>query len=119
MIGAASLIVFRLYVEQDVAKAMTMFFATLITLRLSNAFNCRSQSKSLLNRWFFTNRWLIFACASSFLLMLAAIYAPFLQAPMKTVPLDINDWAVVVGVASTLTIAGEVAKLIERRQGRP
>lgn len=113
-IGAASLLVFvwTLNSGGELQKAMTMFFATLISLRLWNAFNCRSASNSLFKLGLFTNKWLIYGCASSFLLMLAAIYVPFLQVAFGTVPLDLMDWVIIVLVASTVFIAVEIVKFI-------
>ncbi len=96
----------------ELQKAMTMFFATLISLRLCNAFNCRSAGNSLFKLGLFTNKWLIYAVASSLLLMLAVIYVPFLQAAFMTVPLSPTDWVIILLVASTVFIIVEIAKFI-------
>lgn len=111
-IGVAALSVFRWSAGESLTKSMTLFFATLIMLRLANAFNCRSASTSVFRIGLFSNKWLVYACASSFLLMLAAIYVPFLQVALKTAPLTLGDWIVVVGVGSTVLIAVEIAKFI-------
>jgi Ca2+-transporting ATPase len=111
-IGVATLSVFRWSAGESLTKSMTLFFATLIMLRLANAFNCRSGHTSLFRMGFFSNKWLVYACASSFLLMLAAIYVPFLQVALRTAPLSIGDWIVVLGAASTVFIAVEIAKSI-------
>jgi hypothetical protein len=44
--------------------------------------------------------------------MLAAIYVPFLQVALRTAPLTLWDWIEVLGVASTVFIAVEIAKLV-------
>jgi Ca2+-transporting ATPase len=93
-------------------KAMTEFFATLISMRLINALNCRSASISLFKIGFFTNKWLLIALASSFLLMLAGIYIPFLQVALGTVPLGITDWMMVIAAVVSLLAVDEITKLI-------
>jgi len=111
-IGVATLSVFIWSAGESLTKSMTLFFATLIMLRLANAFNCRSADTSLFRMGLLSNKWLVYACASSFLLMLAAIYVPFLQVALRTAPLTLWDWIEVLGVASTVFIAVEIAKLV-------
>jgi len=124
-IGVAALLIFNWYEGREVygdeempEKAMTMFFATLITMRLINAFNCRSGTDSLFRLGPFTNKWLTYACAASFALMVAAIYTPFLQTAFDTTPLSLGDWGVVFGVASTVLIGVEIAKAVMRLRSR-
>lgn len=113
-IGGATLLVFIWMLDSggELQRAMTMFFATMISLRLFNAFSCRSASNSLFKLGIFTNKWLIYASASSFLLMIAAIYVPFLQVVFETVPLTLSDWMIVIPVALTVFITVEIAKFI-------
>lgn len=97
-------------------KAMTMFFATIITLRLVNALNCRSPEISLFKMGFFTNKWLLIAMASSFLLMLSAIYIPFLQVAIRTVPLTATDWLMIATAAVSVIAVDELHKLIKAKR---
>ncbi len=92
-------------------KAMTMFFATIITLRLVNALNCRSSEVSIFKLGLFTNKWLILALFSSFMLMLLAIYIPFMQKAFKTYPLSIKDWLMIGGAAFTVFGTEELRKI--------
>ncbi len=124
-IGGATLLVFIWVLDNggELQKAMTIFFATMISLRLCNAFNCRSASNSLFKLGLFTNKEVIYAAASSFLLMIAAIYVPFLQVAFKTVPLTLSDWMIIIPVALTVLIAVEIAKftmpLLKNRSKNP
>jgi len=123
-IGGATLLVFIWVLDNgdELQRAMTMFFATMISLRLCNAFNCRSASNSLFKLGLFTNKEMIYATASSFLLMIAAIYVPFLQVAFETVPLTFSDWMIIVPVALTVFIAVEIAKfamsLLEKHRSK-
>jgi len=113
-IGVAALLVFIWVLNNggELQRAMTMFFATMISLRLFNALNCRSATISLFKQGLFTNKWLIYAAVSSFLLMIASIYVPLLQVAFKTVPLTFSDWMIIIPVALTVFIGVEIAKFI-------
>jgi len=119
-IGAMALLLFIWILDTtgDLAYAMTMFFVTLICLRLFNTYNCRSASSSLFSLGLFTNKWVSYACALSFLMLLAVLYVPFLQVAFGIVPLSLADWAVIIPLAFTVIIVVEIQKLIVRWQER-
>jgi Ca2+-transporting ATPase len=100
----------------DLAKAMTVFFATIISMRLINALNCKSAEISLFKLGIFSNKWLILAMASSFLLMLAAIYIPFLSKAFETVPLNLTDWLMIGGAAISVIVLDEIHKAVKARK---
>lgn len=100
-------------------KAMTMFFATIITLRLVNALNCRSSEVPIFKLGLFTNRWLILALLSSFGLMLLAIYLPFMQKAFKTYPLSLKDWLMIGGAAFSVFTVEELRKMFFSRFSSP
>ncbi|MCL0092038.1 cation-translocating P-type ATPase, partial [Dehalococcoidales bacterium] len=123
-IGAVSFLLF-IWADPRVheAYAMTMFFAALICLRLANALNCRSPSFSLFQLGLFSNKWLIYACALSFSMLLIVLYVPFLQAAFGVVPLSLADWLIIIPLAFTVIIVVEIQKLIaslleKRRQAQ-
>jgi len=124
-IGLAALLIFKWYEGREVygegespEKAMTMFFAALIAMRLVNAFNCRSPNVSFFRLGPFTNKWLTLACIGAFGLMLAAIYVPFLETAFDTEPLSLEDWGVVFGAAASVLFVVEAAKLLFRVRTR-
>jgi len=96
------------------AYAQTMAFTTLVFFQLFNVFNARSESRSAIYH-IFTNPWLWGAVAISFLLQLAVIYLPFLQAAFRTVPLGLSDWLLCAAVGSLVLWAMELRKLVGRR----
>lgn len=119
-IGAMALLVFIWTLEGggELQKAMTMFFVTLICLRLFNTYNCRSASSSLFSLGLFTNKWVLYATACSFLMLLTVLYVPFLQDAFKVVPLDLVDWALIIPLAATVFIVVEISKAVIRWQER-
>jgi P-type Ca2+ transporter type 2C len=98
----------------DEAHARTLAFTTLMMFQLFDVFNCRSRRRSAF-RGFFENKWLLVAIASSLGAHFFVIYIPFLQMAFHTVPMSMTDWLVATGVASTLLIGMELAKIVLRR----
>lgn len=86
---------------------------TLASAQGFHAFNARSQRRSAFTRPF-TNAWLWAAVLVCLILQLAAVYWPFLQILLHTVPLTATD-VVVVAVCSLAPVAVvEVVKLLQR-----
>ena len=62
----------------------------------------------------FTNGWLWGAVLICLLLQVAAVYVPFLQAVLHTVPLTAADWGVIAACALTPVAVVEVVKVVQR-----
>jgi len=45
---------------------------------------------------------------------LAVLHVGFLQKVFKTVPLDLEQWIVIVGIGSLVIIGGEIDKIINQ-----
>jgi Ca2+-transporting ATPase len=101
-----------------VDRARVIAFSTTIFAQNVHAFNVRSNRFSLFQLGVFTNRWLVAAFAVVAVSELAVIYLPFLQPIFKTMPLGLQDWAVVVGLGVMPLLIVEIVKLINRRLGR-
>jgi Ca2+-transporting ATPase len=93
---------------------MTMTFVSLVLVEFAKAFNFRSDRRSVLHRPF-ANRWLDLAVAWEAALLLLVVYLPVLQRPFGTYALSSMDWAVVLGVAATVTPVLEGVKALVRR----
>ncbi len=117
IMSVCSLSVFYISLGQDLAYARTMAFTTLVTLHICNAFNCRSETRSVV-RGLFTNKHLLAAVGVSSLLLLAMIYLAPLQAIFYTVPLSAGDWAIVLIIAPITVIAMEIRKWFTRHMRR-
>jgi Ca2+-transporting ATPase len=101
-----------------VDRARVIAFSTTIFAQNVHAFNVRSNRFSLFQLGVFTNRWLVAAFAVVAVSELAVIYLPFLQPIFKTMPLGLQDWAVVIGLGVMPLVIVEIVKLINRRLGR-
>ena len=104
--------VFQKYLDFDLAKAMTMSLTTLAIFQWFNAWNCRSEDKSVFKMDIFSNKWLIGATFVVISLQLLAVYNPIMHKILHTVPLDFSDWLFALGVASSIIAIEEIRKLI-------
>ncbi|WP_295420396.1 HAD-IC family P-type ATPase [Sulfurovum sp.] len=118
-IGGATLWIFHHYLAsglpetQAVALAQTAAFTAIIILEKMNVFNYRSLHAPIYTLGFFSNGWLIAAWLVTVSLQVAAVYVPFLQDALHTVPLGWEDWLLIFEVAIPIFIATEIYKIIE------
>jgi P-type Ca2+ transporter type 2C len=78
------------------------------------AYNFRSDRHSVLKRPF-ANKWLNIAILWELLPLSLIVYAPFLHDAFSAFSLSLVDWAIVVGLAFTVSPLLELAKWMERR----
>lgn len=107
-----TLFLFSKYHGQDISKAWTISLTVLAVFQWFNAWNCRSEDKSIFKLNWFSNRFLIFSTVAVVLLQLVAVYNPFFNKFLHTVPLNIKDWTVVVLVAVSIVAVDETRKFL-------
>ncbi|WP_409294433.1 cation-translocating P-type ATPase [Peribacillus sp. SCS-26] len=110
LIGSVTLAAFMVVYKADpgnLVYAQTVAFATLVLAQLIHVFDCRSE-KSIFARNPFGNWYLVASVISSLLLMLVVIYYKPLQPIFHTVPIRMNEWLLIVGMAAipTFLLAG-------------
>src|SRR5690606_22417554 len=99
---------------QTLDVARTAGFTVLVLAQLFNCFNARSEEVSALHG-VFANRWLWAAVALSFVLQVAVVHVPWLNAAFGTVPLTPAQWALCLAMASLVLWASELRKFVLRR----
>lgn len=113
LIGLVTLGVFVITLNQDpenLVKAQTMAFTTLVMAQLIHVFDCRSDI-SVFHRNFFENKYLLLAVLSSIALLAGVIYIEPLQPIFKTVSLTAEDWILAIIAGSIPTFSFGVGKL--------
>jgi len=110
-----ALFVFTQYYEADMAKALTMSMTVLAIFQWFNAWNCRSQNESIFTTNPFSNLYLLGATTVVIALQIAAVYTPFMQNILHTVPLTLSEWLLVSAIATSIIFVEEVRKFIFRR----
>jgi Ca2+-transporting ATPase len=99
---------------RSLSEAMTMTFVSLVLIQFFKAYNFRSDRHSVIDRPL-ANKWLNLAILWELLLLTAIIYVPFLQVAFGTFSLTIVDWAIIIGLASSVSPVLEFVKWLERR----
>ena len=107
---------FHKYFIDDPAKAWTISLTTLAVFQWFNAWNCRSEKKSLLRMNPLTNKFLVGATLVIIALQLLAVYHPTMQKFLHTVSLAPVDWLIIVLVASSIIFVEEIRKFFYRRK---
>ncbi|MDR0271057.1 calcium-translocating P-type ATPase, SERCA-type [Paenibacillus sp.] len=108
LIGFCTLGAFWLTLKGDpgnadqLAKAQSVSFATLVMAQLIHVFDCRS-SRSIFHRNPFQNKYLVLAVLSSLVLMFGVLYIDALRPIFKTVPLGFREWAITIVAAGIPT----------------
>ena len=114
MLGA--IFIFSGYFENNITKAWTMTLTTLAMFHWFNAWNCRSDSKSIFQLNPFSNKFLLGSTFIVIALQLFAVYTPILQKILHTVPLELFDWFIIIPVALSIVFVEEIRKLFYRRK---
>jgi Ca2+-transporting ATPase len=96
--------------------AQTIAFVTLCCSELLRAFTARSEYHSIFSIGVFSNRWMAWAVAASFLLVLLVVYVPVLQPFFDTVPPSLDDWLFMLPFFFVSPLAMELLKLHFRRR---
>jgi Ca2+-transporting ATPase len=107
-----------IYAGRGPVEARALCFITLILLQFFNAFNCRSERRSLFKIGVFANKWLWLAILWECAVLILLLYVPVLQEAFRTFPLGAGDWLIVISSASTIFIVAEAYKLISGREKR-
>lgn len=104
----------------DIEHVRTMIFAVLGTNSLLYIFSIKSLRRSILNINPFNNMFLIASVLFGFAMMMVALYVPFFQSLLQTVPLGVADWGIIAILAVIEIISIEIAKgvFIRRRMAR-
>ena len=114
--AVGTLLLFSQYYQDDLAKAWTISLTTLAVFQWFNAWNCRSSDQSLFSVNPFSNQFLLGATVVVVGLQLLAVYNSFFQKVLRTVPLDRQDWGIIIAVAFSIVIVEELRKFFSRRK---
>ncbi len=89
---------FLLKIDWNIAHIRTIIFALLTIDSLAYVFSCKSLRKNIWQINPFSNRFLTFSVVFGWLMLLIAIYLPVFQTLLKTVPLSLNDWLIILAL---------------------
>jgi Ca2+-transporting ATPase len=105
----------QLRAGRPLQEAMAMTFVALVLIQFFNAYCCRSDHMSILDRPF-ANRWLNLAVGWELVLLVVIAYVPFFQRAFGTFALTTSDWLLTVGLAFSIVPVLELVKAVTRRR---
>ncbi|MBN1802486.1 MAG: HAD-IC family P-type ATPase [Candidatus Lokiarchaeota archaeon] len=91
----------------DLSRQRTITFAALVVFQLTQCLSI-SQSTTIFSKKLFENKLLIGATFLAFVLLLFAIYVPFMQVFIKTYPLEPMDWLMILLTTIPIVIFEEL-----------
>lgn len=109
--AVGTLFLFNSYLGGDMVKAWTIALTLLAVFQWLNAWNCRSESKSIFQSNFFSNKFLLGATAIIVILQLFVVYHPFMNKILKTTPLSLKEWGAIILIAFSVIAVEELRKL--------
>jgi Ca2+-transporting ATPase len=105
-----AIFLYFLRLELDISYIRTVIFAIIGVNSLLYVFSLRSLMKPIWKINPFSNTYLNFATLASLVLLVIAIYFAPLQRALQTVPLNLNDWLLVLGVSIANIVLIEISK---------
>jgi P-type Ca2+ transporter type 2C len=99
---------------RSLREAMATIFVLLVMIEFFKAYNFRSDRVSALQRPF-ANRWLNVAILGELVLLVLIVHVHFFQSLLGTFNMRLEDWILIVGLASTIIPVLELAKWFARR----
>ncbi|MFZ2969822.1 MAG: HAD-IC family P-type ATPase [Minisyncoccia bacterium] len=114
--GFGTLYLFSQYFETDLAKGWTIALTTMAVFQWFNAWNCRSESKSIFQMNPFSNMYLVGTTMVAIFLQLFAVYNPFMQKVLHTTPLSLSEWLIIIPIAGSIILVEEIRKYFYRRK---
>ncbi|MDI6720990.1 MAG: HAD-IC family P-type ATPase, partial [Candidatus Aenigmarchaeota archaeon] len=113
IIMAAIMLGIFYYYMDNYPLAVTMAFSTLVFLQKPIAMSVRSRTP-IHKIGYLKNRKMILALATVLILQVMVVNVPFFNPIFKTVPLGLNEWAVVAGVTLLFFAILEAEKMVRR-----
>ncbi len=115
LIGTLCLVTQAWALGSGSAHWQTMVFTVLTLAQMFHVLAIRSERESLVTQGLWSNRPMLGAVLLTFLLQLALIYVPWLNAIFHTQPLSLNELAFCLAISSVTLFAVEIEKWLVRR----
>jgi len=113
MVG--TLIIFTSALDESLEKGWSMSLTVLAVFQWFNAWNCRSETRSIGQMSPFSNIYLVMATLLVIGLHMIALYTPLGQDLLRTVPLRFEDWLLIIPIACSIIVVEEIRKMFARR----
>jgi Ca2+-transporting ATPase len=95
---------------QDIVYVRTIIFAALAIDSLLFVFACKSLRKNIWQMNIFSNKFLNISVLIGILMLVSAIYFPPFQSLLKTIPIGLYEWSIIIGFGLVDLILIEITK---------
>ncbi len=112
IMGIGTLLIFMHYLDDNLGKAQTVAFTTLVMFQMFAVMSSRTLYPSLKHLNPLSNKWLFGAVCVSLLIQVIVIYWQPLQNVFGTISLNLIDWIKILAVSSLGFILMELSKFI-------
>jgi magnesium-transporting ATPase (P-type) len=100
----------------SIEQARTVAVTTMIFFQFFQAWNSRSETRSIVQVGLMSNPFLFFSMIAALFAHLAVLYVPSFQWIFRTAPLALPEWIEVISVSVTVILVVEIEKAIRRRK---
>jgi cation-transporting P-type ATPase F len=116
VIAIGTLLMFWWALQRGVSleQAQTVALTTMVVFQMFHVGNARSDYRSVYRVSPFSNRLLLIATASAFLVHVAALYIPITQFILRLEPISFDAWMRLIPIALTIVAFVELHKLLRR-----
>ncbi|MDP3996797.1 MAG: HAD-IC family P-type ATPase [bacterium] len=117
VMSVLSLYLFAFYLPEGIVKASTVVLTVLAVTQWFNVWNVRFNRKSIFKMNWLNNKFLLYATGIVVILQVAVVHVPSLQSVFHTTALSLSEWAIIVGLSTSVFLAEETRKFL--RYGLP
>ena len=111
-IAIFTMIAFYIGLKTNNATASTMAFSTLCLARLWHSFNSRSR-KSIIRQDLFSNKYIIYAILTGFVLLILVLFTPQLQTLFEVEPLNTNNFVAILILSLMPTLLIQISRIVK------
>ncbi|HEB01470.1 MAG TPA: HAD family hydrolase [Candidatus Portnoybacteria bacterium] len=108
------------YSGYEISHIRSVIFAGLAIDSIFYVFSCKSLRRNLWHINPFSNKFLTFSWMFGLMMLIVALYVPFFQTLLKTVPLNLFDWTLILGLGILNLILIELTKyyfIVKKKTG--
>jgi Ca2+-transporting ATPase len=113
--GTLALFLWELDRTGSIASAQTVALTTMVLFQMFHVGNCRSDRLSVFRKSPWSNPFLFLATLAAFVVHAGALYVPATQLVLRVVPVGLDAWIRMAGVAMSIVVAIEIHKVVRKR----
>ncbi len=115
VMSVGTVVIFMTQLVNGLAYARTAALIVLVLFQWFHAFNSRHETQSIAEIGVFTNKAVITAVVFEVILLVLAVYHPFFQLFLHTVPVKFEVWMVAIAMSSVVLFVEEIRKAVFRQ----